>query len=336
MLAATCFVGPLWASEPGPSFSLEFAVPSGCPERQAFVAAVISRTRASEVPVGAAGFALHVEVEGDGERASGRLSIRLADGQQSSREIPAGSCREVLASMAVISALVLDGHGLDAPLPGPVATEAAQAPDANAPSSAPEKPASRAAPAPTESTPNSAKRDPEVRLRVRAVLQGSLETAVAPGVSPGIAAGGELALERSSWFSPSAELLGRFVAGGRETTRFGDARFQLLALSLATCPARFQPVRSLSLRPCLHFDAGQLRGDGRRTLERATERMPWVGLGAMLRTEAELASFLALQIEVRADALLQHDRFIFQPGVVAHDVPPWALGVGMGLIFGPQ
>lgn len=327
----TCFAGPIWASESEPGFSLEFSAPLGCPDRHAFVTAVTSRTRAGEASAERAGFALKVEVDGAAERASGRLSITLADGQESSRTIPTGSCSEVLASMAVISALVLEGHGLDAPPPAPGATEAvsvAERPERE------RQPRTASPPhAPSETEP--AEPASDTRLKLRALLQGSLETGVAPTLSPGIAAGADFTLERANWLAPSALLFGRFVAGGREPTRFGDARFRLLALALAACPARFQPVRATTLRPCLLFDAGQLRSDGRRTLDRATELMPWLGLGAVIRAEARLTNFLAFELQARAAALLHHDRFIFQPGIVAHDVPALTVGVGAGLLLGP-
>jgi hypothetical protein len=84
------------------------------------------------------------------------------------------------------------------------------------------------------------------------------------------------------------------------------------------------------------FDAGQLRGDGRRTLNRATQLMPWLGVGAALRAEAPLATFLALEVQAHATGLVHHDRFVFEPGLVAHDVPPFAFGLSAGLLLGPQ
>jgi hypothetical protein len=84
------------------------------------------------------------------------------------------------------------------------------------------------------------------------------------------------------------------------------------------------------------FDAGQLRGDGRRTLNRATQFMPWLGAGAALRAEAPLGRFLALELQAHATGLIHHDRFVFEPGLVAHDVPPFAFGLSAGLLLGPQ
>jgi hypothetical protein len=327
---AVCFAAPLRASEPERTFSLEFAVPPGCPDRRAFVAAVTSRARASEVATEATGFALKIEIEGEPERASGRLGIRLADGQESLREIPVGSCREVLTSMAVISALVLEGRGLDAPLP---ASPAAQTAISDAPSKLEREPPAELR---ARASPGASPGAPAARLQIRGRLQGSVETAVAAGASPGIGFGAELSWQRASWLAPSGGLLGRFVAGGRESTRFGDAHFRLLAVSLTACPARFRPLRAASVMPCLLFDAGQLRGDGRRTLNRATQFMPWLGVGAAFRAEAPLATMLALELQAHATGLFHHDRFVFEPGLVAHDVPPLAFGLSAGLLLGPQ
>jgi len=73
------------------------------------MASVLSKTRRAH----RTRLSFDVQVHGNEERAWGSLIIRLADGQEWRREIPMATCTEVLSSMAVIAAMILDGAGLD-------------------------------------------------------------------------------------------------------------------------------------------------------------------------------------------------------------------------------
>jgi hypothetical protein len=99
------------------TFSLEYSVPAECPERAAFVSSLVSRSRGAHEQVHAPRVALAVVLDGDRERSSGTFGIKLADGQESRREIPAAACAQVLSSIALIAAMILDGGGLDDPPP---------------------------------------------------------------------------------------------------------------------------------------------------------------------------------------------------------------------------
>ena len=111
-----CLWGPSVRAEHGTAtFSLEYSVPAGCAERAAFVSSLVSRSRGAHEVVEAPRVALAVALEGDRELAFGSLVIQLADGQESRREIPAAACAQVLSSIALIAAMILDGGGLRLP-----------------------------------------------------------------------------------------------------------------------------------------------------------------------------------------------------------------------------
>jgi hypothetical protein len=119
------------AQQASTSFSLAYSVPTGCPARAAFASAVIARSRGAHLQSEAPRVALDVSLTGDAELASGTLAIQLSDGQGSHREIPAAACEQVLSSMALIAAMILDGGGLDDP--PPVASVSERATLASAP-----------------------------------------------------------------------------------------------------------------------------------------------------------------------------------------------------------
>lgn len=308
----------------GPSFSLAYSVPSNCPEREDFVASLVSRSRgAHEVPESPR-VALAVELEGSGERAWGTLTVKLADGQESRREIPAALCSEVLSSMAVISAMILDGGGLDAT---PPASDVAVSP---APPTTPAQPPQQVLPdaAPPRPPPSRSERS-----RFSALLGVGPQSGVAPSVVARYFAGLGLVFERASLVSPTVDLTASLAQSGREQSDFGDARFRLLAVNLTVCPLRWSVSSSLVLRPCVPLELGSLRGIGDNTAADQTQYMPWLGVGAAGRAEYALSRVVRLELEARATVLAWSDRFVFEPDYVVHDVPRVALGLWIGPVL---
>jgi hypothetical protein len=164
---------------------------------------------------------------------------------------------------------------------------------------------------------------------VLVALSGGLRTGVAPESSWGASPGVELALGRSARSAVSARVSGTFVRSRTEVTPYGKAQFQLLAAELSGCAPRY-PAALLGVRPCLLAQAGDLRGEGQETLNRHTRHMLWLGLGAAARLEAEISRRFTFEIQVHGIRLVRSDRFVFEPDVVAHDVPDWALGLHAG------
>jgi hypothetical protein len=330
------------------SFSVDYAAPAVCPSREQFVNAVSLRARnAVEVP-GGAKFAFQVQLRSAGAQASGALVTRLEDGREFRREIPPASCAEVASSIAVIAAMVLDGgeNSLKRQEPAP----ATAAPDADPrttaavdPQPGSPRPTAGVEPRPAAMRPPrgverrrseprvSAPATPDARpLGVLVALGGGLRTGVAPEPSWGASPGVELALGRSARSAISARVSGTFVRSGTEVTPYGDAQFQLLAAELSGCAPRY-PAALLGVRPCLFAQAGDLRGEGQETLNRHTRHMLWLGLGAATRLEAEVSRRFVFEIQVHGVRLVRSDRFVFEPDVVAHDVPDWALGLHAGV-----
>jgi hypothetical protein len=348
VLAPCLWRAPAAGAEELSSFSVDYTAPAACPSREQFVNAISLRARnAVEVP-GGARFAFRVQLQPAGAQASGALVTRLQDGREFRREIPPASCAEVASSMAVIAAMVLDGgenslNGQDAVL-GPAAPDA-DPPVATAVEPQPDspRPTARVEPRPAAMRPppgvERRRSEPRISepatpdalpLGVLVALSGGLRTGVAPESSWGASPGVELALGRSARSAISARLSGTFVRSGTEVTPYGKAQFQLLAAELSGCAPRY-PAALLGVRSCLLAQAGDLRGEGRETLNRRTRHMLWLGLGAAARLEAEVSRRFVFEIQGDGVRLVRSDRFVFEPDVVAHGVPDWAFGLHAGV-----
>jgi hypothetical protein len=318
------------AQQASTSFSLAYSVPTGCPARAAFASAVIARSRGAHLQSEAPRVALDVSLTGDAELASGTLAIQLSDGQGSHREIPAAACEQVLSSMALIAAMILDGGGLDDP--PPVASVSERATLASAPPPAvgvhPDSaPHDQAA---LREQPGRAQEGAK-RPAVSAMLGLGLQNGMAPGLVPRFFAGLGLVFERSSELAPSIDLVASVAESAREVTAYGDAQFRLVAFNLTGCPLRLAVSSGLALRPCLPFEVGVLRAAGDHTIAKRTQYMPWLGGGAGLRGELSLSRAWLLDLEGRATLLARADRFVFEPDSVVHQVPRVVFGLRLGL-----
>jgi hypothetical protein len=61
--------------------------------------------------------------------------------------------------------------------------------------------------------------------------------------------------------------------------------------------------------------------------------MTWLGLGGAGRVEAAVAASVALEAELSAFGLLQHDQFVVQPGDVnVYTVPAFSGAFSLGLV----
>jgi hypothetical protein len=315
------------AQQRSTTFSLTYSVPAGCPERDAFVRSLLSRARGAHVQSEAPQVALAVQLDGERDLTPGTLVIKLLDGQESHREIPAAACAQVLSSMALIAAMILDGGGLDDPPPSASAEPARDVPP-------PSPPHPRLAPTAQRSVRTepggdaAAKREGQLRLALAAAI--GAQSGVAPDPVPRFFAGLGLVFERPGPWSPSLDVAASFTTTAREVTNYGDARFRLLTLTLTACPLRFALGTRVGLRPCLPLDFGVLRGKGENTLAERDQSMPWLGAGAALRAEMSVSRAWLVELQGGATVLARADRFVFEPDSVAHDVPRVVFGLRLG------
>ena len=319
------------------SYSLLYEAAADCPDATVLTRAIESRTPgAVQQTSDTAAVRLRVQLRADG---TSTLWVDLPEGG-SRREFPAAACADAVASMAVISSMVLEAGAAGraaatqsmmdraepaAPPAEPAAQATPSAPSAKARAASPTTPAQRtpsAAPKPT-------------RARVAFPAGALLESAVARGAALGASVGVAAWLEppQPSLWQPGIrlEVLGTLPATVHAAQ--GDAVLKLLAARLHVCPLRFPIGATLRLFPCVTGDLGSLsaRGSGASLDQRATKTMPWRALGGTLRAELALGHLVSLESWLSLRGLTRVDRFVFSPDFTAYQVPQWSLGAGAGV-----
>jgi len=318
------------------SYSLAYVAPEGCPERHAVLAAIGTRAPGASPRDTDADVAFDVRITSAGELASGTLDVRFRTGERFAREVPASRCEDVTTSMAIMAGLLLSGALLPEPprpesAPSPEGPPAAVVPPPEPPAEAPpENPEPARTPAPDAS----AGARSAWRLRAGAFADGRLDFAVAPFPALGVGGGLDLLMERDSWFSPGLRVGVLYVTGSASADPLGGARLTLRALTVRACPVRLSLGAPFSFYGCGLFEGGVLVASPRSTPgANGDVDMTWLGLGGAGRVEAALGSRLALEAELGAFGLLQHDRFVVQPGDVnVYTVPAFSGALSLGLV----
>ena len=322
---------------PERSYSLLYEAAADCPDATVLTRAIESRTPgAVQQTSDTAAVRLRVQLRADG---TSTLWVDLPEGG-SRREFPAAACADAVASMAVISSMVLEAGAAEraattqsmmdrvepaAPPAEPAVQATQNAPSAKAGATSPTAPAQRtpsAGPKPT-------------RARVAFAAGALLESAVARGAALGASAGvaGWLEPPQPSFWQPGIrlEVLGTLPATVHAAQ--GDAVLTLLAARLHVCPLRFPIGATLRLVPCVTGDLGSLsaRGSGASLNKRATKTMPWRALGGTLRAELAWGRLVCLESWLSLRGLTRADSFVFLPDFEAYQVPKWSLGTGVGV-----
>jgi hypothetical protein len=328
-------------------FAVDYDAPASCPDEAAFVAAILGRAPGAErVAAVSAAFAFEVHIAEQAGTARGYLLVRPPSGLVSRRDVPDASCAEIVASMAVIAALVIEGGTAEevdaappasaaAPPAAPAREPAAPAierplparPERNPPPKREPPPVSRPAPAPL---PMATAGATGLRWRPGLALGVVIESAAAPTLVPGIAVGADLSADTDASFAPSARLTG-FYVGSRRSTADGAADFQWLAVRLALSPLRWQKG-ALAVRPAVELDLGELRGTGENTVRGRTQSVFWLAVGPALHLEAELGRVVSLEAQLGARALRRNDRFLFSPDTEVYDMPRVSFGAILGAV----
>ncbi len=319
----------LSSEEPARAFALEYQAAPGCPDRDAFTAAIQDRTAgASYVASGPAALRFRVELRDDGQNT---LWVDLPEGS-SRRDFNDSSCADAASSMAVIAAMVLEAvpakrlWATEQPAAPPLVSTAPSPVPAPAPVVASAPPPSRA-----RAVSDVAAR-PAERWGLALAAGPALESAVAPTPPPALLAGLEINWPRGGPWSPSARLEALVSTAAVQQTSDGAATFQLIAGRLSGCPVRLQLLIRLRVLPCATLDAGSLRASGGGAAENVhTRHMPWVAGGALVRLEIPVWQRLSVEAFVAARLLTRHDSFIFNPERLVYSVPRWSAGVGLGV-----
>ena len=323
------------------SYSLLYEAAADCPDATVLTRAIESRTPgAVQQTSDTAAVRLRVQLRADG---TSTLWVDLPEGG-SRREFPAAACADAVASMAVISSMVLEAGAagraaatqsmMDRVEPAAPSAEPPAEPAAQATQNAPSAKAGATSPtAPAQPTPSAAPKPTRARVAFPAGVL--LESAVARGAALGASVGVAAWLEppQPSLWQPGIrlEVLGTLPATVHAAQ--GDAVLRLLAARLHVCPLRFPIGATLRLFPCVTGDLGSLsaRGSGASLDQRATKTMPWRALGGTLRAELALGHLVSLESWLSLRGLTRADRFVFSPDFTAYQVPQWSLGAGLGV-----
>jgi hypothetical protein len=318
-------------------YDVAYRAPAICPAEAAFTGLIARRTaRARRVAAaGAVKYRFTVEVALNEAGARGSLRIDERDGASTERDVPARDCADAVEAMALIAAVILDPRAAAAapsagaaPLPSAAPARATPAAPAREPARR-EPPAIR--PAAAAAPPAPARGEPwRVRARVAFLAQG----AVAEDTALGAAAGAEAFLERPSWFEPRAALTANFALA-ETSTRFGNADFRWYAGRVIACPVKWPEAERLVLRACGFADAGALHAEGRDTLNARSSTAFWLALGPAAEVELELDSWFSVALEAGVSFPMFHDRFIFAPEEVAHEIPAAGAWFAVGFRIGP-
>jgi hypothetical protein len=89
------------------------------------------------------------------------------------------------------------------------------------------------------------------------------------------------------------------------------------------------------LRACAFAEAGALYGRGSRTQNPRSSTAFWLAAGPSAELELRVNHWLGLALEAGLTLPAFHDKFIFVPQQVAHEVPPAGGWLAAGVRIGP-
>jgi hypothetical protein len=261
--------------------------------------------------------------------------LRLVEGTEAlERHVPGATCEEVLAAVALITALTIDPLASTTPglaAPPPVPSDAAPPLDARPPVRPP--PAFDAGTAPGSQPPVEPVR---VRTRMGVSLEafglGELVPAAALWIEGGLtrrlAPSVRLRLARTRSFTVEPEMRPAFF---QLTTGAVEGCVVVLGASDELRPR----ASSLQLRPCLHFAAGILDGASSAFGAVQETKRAWVAFGGVLQGRWLVLGPLALEAAAGLTVPFVRDDFFFLPQIDVYRAPPVAFvgSVGVGTTF---
>jgi hypothetical protein len=336
--AATCLAARTSSAgdDRVPKFDVTFSAPMGCAEPRGFAEQVLYRTSRAIQSSDAPDFRFKLTVSDAGEGPRGELEIIDAQRTATIRQVPGEDCASIVQAAALIAALVLDPTGAVNVSPPPGSD--ARASDANSVpqrtrATRPSAPKARVdLPAPADA--GNETRVPPARPSGWRFGVGAAPTAhgaIAPGMTPGFSLGVRLAEKTPSVVAQIVGIDAELAASSPEHTRLGSASFTWFAARTWSCPLRWPEAPSpFGMRPCVFFDAGVLRGVGDDTTDERSQTTPWFAAGGLGRLEWTATERVSFELQAGAVVPFFHDRFVFLPDVVAHQIPPVAFAASAG------
>ena len=281
-------------------------------------------------------FALHV---GGAGPFAGRLVVRDADGTEATREVNGARCDDVVRSLAVLVALLLQPpsstpSAAEAPASSPPEPEAVPSPPvAGIAASIPEVTVSPGGSAPDDEAPAAVRPLEGWRLDVSG--GATLNTGAAPSLDPGLAAYVELLDEAPSFLAPSIRLGAAIDADQSLPSSVTVRRMvgRLDACSLRAVLTRPWSDDAFTLQSCVRVDVGRLDVEESQPWAATHARRLWVAPAMLLRLRWTSPRYF-VEIEGGASFPLLRERFsVGAPlfGTSADfEVPGVALATGLG------
>jgi hypothetical protein len=302
---------------------LRYDAPPECPGSDLFFAAVVARTPLARAAAAAEdGRALRIVVKSVPGGSTGTLELAREDATTSLREVSAADCEQVVAALALMTALAIDPHATTGPIePAPPA-----------PAPAPAAPPNERAPAADGEAEARATSD-SGRLRFEVGAQLEALGGIADGAALLLRPFVQLAGQGGTAWGYALRLSGA-RARGRAANTEGQGSFTLWTARVEPC-ASWWPLRPLALSACVPVDVGQLEASGIRVVPSERVRRPWVSIGGLARVEWVLFDVLVLEAAAQVFFPVVRDRFYVGSSATLHRAPVAAGGasIGMGVRF---
>ncbi|WP_437288921.1 hypothetical protein [Sorangium sp. So ce406] len=333
MVSAVLAGGAVARAQPTAApLQLEYRAAAGCPTEADFRERVVARLRR---PLGEADAAnaYVVTIEKSDRRFTGRLGVRAADGAASDRDVSGDTCDDVVAALAVVTALAIGARAADAPatVAAPAASASASAaavPPAPAGDERPPAPAGgERPPAPALPPPPPPATDAATRLTLGAqLLYGAMVGPRAFGARlfaepPVGAMGRDIGPLR---FHADLEVSSDIPAAG------GSASFRLAAVAADACPFG-AAYGALRLAPCARVEGGLLSASRRGDAPVRTAARGWLALALPVRARLLLSGPLVLDAEAGIRMPLLRDGLLVEGADVAAPRPIEGISaIGLG------
>jgi hypothetical protein len=288
---------------------IRYRAPATCPDGNAFIERVRSRTPHVELAREGAAARFVVTVSSTGEESVGR--VEFAREENVARDVAGKTCDEVVSAAALITALAIE------------ATESDPVPATPPPASV----VSRTEQASEASTGAPARRP----FGWGAGATVGFDGWSAPGGAYAFGSFGEVS-------GPTPLRLARIgLRGAIGSTSIDEraAAFLLLAGRMTLCPVSLELATHLELLPCAGFEVGRLGGRGERSAA-----LPQAGAAAILWSAAQAEVLIrwhtlpvvALEIGGELGFPLVRHNFIFEgPTQVIYEVPAMGAGIHVGV-----
>ncbi|WP_437623943.1 hypothetical protein [Sorangium sp. So ce1151] len=324
---------------------IEYRAEAGCPTEAEFRARVGARLRRQLGEADAASAYVVTIDERDG-RFTGRLGVRTADGAASDRDVAGATCDDVVAALAVVTALAIDSQAAEA-----AAAAAAAAPAPSAPASAvagaeatgattvasasTASASARAAPAPPPPADSRPARPPgpatdvATHLTLGAQLLAG-EMLGAPSLGARLFAEPPLAATDNGVgplrFGAHIEASSDAPAAG------GSASFLLAAVAADACPVS-AAIGALRLAPCARVEGGLVAASLRGVAPARSATRGWLALALPLRARLPVWGPFLLDAEAGVRMPLLRDGLLVDGAGSPVRPPPieavFALGLGL-------